>query len=469
MPLINDDFLLHNKAARQLYHEFAAPEPILDYHCHLDPEDIASNRQFTNLFEIWLEGDHYKWRAMRACGVDENLCTGTADPYDKFIAWARTVPRLLRNPLYHWTHLELKRYFDIDLLLNEETAPEIWKTTEKLLAKNQMRPWGIFERFKVRAVCTTDDPADALDLHRRIAAADLTTRVFPTFRPDRALQIQAGELWNAWVDRLQQQCDIEIRSLQDFKTALADRHQAFHELGCRISDHGLERCFADFCDVSEAETIFKSARGGERLSCEAQDMFASHLMLFFGELDATKGWTKQLHLGALRNTNRRLFSTLGPDIGCDSIGDLPQAQALAHYLSTLDEKDMLPQVILYNLNPADNYVFASMAANFQRGPNSGKIQFGSGWWHLDQKEGMEWQINALSSLGVLSQFIGMLTDSRSFLSYTRHEYFRRCLCNLIGKDMERGEIPIDFDLSGKLVQDICYRNARNYFGLELAN
>jgi len=468
-PFISDDFLLNNDSARRLYHEFAAPEPILDYHCHLDPGDIAKNRQFNNLFEIWLEGDHYKWRAMRACGVDEEYCTGTADPYDKFIAWARTVPQLLRNPLYHWAHLELKRYFDIDLLLTEETAPEIWQATEKILSDDRLRPWGIFRQFDVRAVCTTDDPTDGLESHQSIAEAELATRVYPTFRPDRAIQLDSPERWNAWVDCLERCCDEKIRSLEDFKNALKNRHQFFHQLGCRISDHGLAKCFAEDCDAVDAESIFASVRSGETLSPDAQNMLASHLMLFFGELDADQGWTKQLHLGALRNTNSRLFDALGPDIGCDSISDLPQAESLARYLSALDRKEVLPQVILYNLNPADNYVFASMAGNFQRGPSAGKIQFGSGWWHLDQKEGMEWQINALSHLGVLSQFIGMLTDSRSFLSYSRHEYFRRCLCNLIGRDMERGEIPNDFDLSGKLVRNICFQNARDYLKLDLAN
>jgi glucuronate isomerase len=465
MTFINDNFLLETEAAQFLYHTFAKPQPILDYHCHLNPADIARNRQFTNLFEIWLEGDHYKWRAMRACGVDEAFCTGNADPYDKYIAWARTVPRLLRNPLYHWTHLELKRYFNIDLLLDENSAPEIWKATENLLQQKDLRPWGIFERFGVKAVCTTDDPAENLREHQSIAATDLKTRVYPTFRPDCVLQTMEPEQWNAWVNRLAEQTNLKIDSLEDLKEALTMRHQAFHDLGCRISDHGLESCFADFCDASDAEKIFQIARGGQIPSTTNQKQFASYLMFFFGKLDAEKGWTKQLHIGALRNTNRRLFKEKGPDIGCDSIGDFPQAQSLARYLSILDEKDALPQMILYNLNPADNYLFASMAANFQRGPHAGKIQFGSGWWHLDQKEGMEWQINALSNLGLLSQFIGMLTDSRSFLSYSRHEYFRRCLCNLLGREMERGEIPHDYDLVGKLVSDVCYQNAHDYLGL----
>ena len=465
MNFINDNFLLETEAAQLLYHTFAKSQPILDYHCHLDPADIARNRQFSNLYEIWLEGDHYKWRAMRACGVDEAFCTGNADPYDKFVAWSRTVPRLLRNPLYHWTHLELKRYFDIDLLLNEKNAREIWDRTEKMLQQDALRPWGIFGRFNVKAICTTDDPAEKLQSHQELAETDLKTRVYPTFRPDRALQTESPEHWNAWVNHLADRTNTKIDSLDHLKEAIAIRHQAFHDLGCRLSDHGLETCYADDCDATDAEQIFKTIRSGQTLDATSQKCFASYLMFFFGELDAQKGWTKQLHIGALRNTNRRLFQEKGPDIGCDSIGDFPQAQSLARYLSVLDAQDALPQMILYNLNPADNYLFASMAANFQQGPHAGKIQFGSGWWHLDQKEGMEWQLNALSNLGILSQFIGMLTDSRSFLSYTRHEYFRRCLCNLLGREMERGEIPSDHDLVGKLVGDICYQNAHDYLGL----
>ena len=462
---IHDNFLLETDSARLLYHSFAKSQPILDYHCHLDPGDVAANRRFNNLYEIWLEGDHYKWRAMRACGVEEVLCTGNADPYDKFMAWAQSVPQLLRNPLYHWTHLELKRYFDIDLLLNENTAPEIWRETESLLGRDTLRPRGIFERFRVEAICTTDDPADRLESHHAIAEADLNTGVFPTFRPDKVLQTSDPKQWNRWVDRLAETSSTRIDSLEKLKHALSLRHQAFHDLGCRLSDHGLESCYAEDCDPINGEKIFQSIRNGQSLSTFDQKVFASGLMFFFGQLDAGKGWTKQLHLGALRNTNRRLFDEKGPDIGCDSIGDYPQAESLARYLSMLDENNALPQMILYNLNPADNYLFASMAANFQQGPGAGKIQFGSGWWHLDQREGMEWQLNALSNLGLLSKFIGMLTDSRSFLSYTRHEYFRRCLCNLLGREMEHGEIPADNELVGKLVVDICYENACRYLRL----
>lgn len=467
MPFIHDDFLLGNKTACRLFHKYASTQPILDYHCHLSPADIARNRRFENLSQIWLEGDHYKWRAMRACGIDETLCTGDADPYDKFLAWARTVPSTLRNPLYHWTHLELKRYFGIDDLLNEKTAPAIWQQANDQLAGDNLTTHGILKKFDVRALCTTDDPADDLEDHRTIAELDLTTGVFPTFRPDRAFDIGQPDHFNDWVDRLAARSETNISVLDDFKEALAARHQTFHESGCRLSDHGLAHCYADFCDDAQAGTIFCSVRGGKPVSNEQQQQFISHMMLFFGRLDAKKGWTKQLHLGALRNNNPRLFQQLGPDIGCDSIGDFPQAKALSSYLGHLDEEGALPRMILYNLNPADNYLFATMAANFQDGRTVGKIQFGSGWWHLDQKEAMQWQINALSNLGLLAHFIGMLTDSRSFLSYPRHEYFRRCLCNLLGRDMENGEIPDDDAMVGTMIENICFNNARDYLGLAL--
>ena len=465
MPFIHDDFLLGNETARHLYHAHAHKQPILDYHCHLCPGDIACNRRFDNLFEIWLSGDHYKWRAMRACGVDETLCTGDADPYDKFLAWARTVPHTLRNPLYHWTHLELKRVFDIDELLDEHSAAAIWQQANEQLAGDHLTAHGILRKFAVRALCTTDDQAEDLADHRTISESMLSTRVYPTFRPDRAFEVDQSDRFNCWTDQLAERSDIDIRSLNDFKQALAARHQAFHDLGCRLSDHGLSHCYADFCAEAEAEAIFRKVRGGKPADREQRQQFISHMMLFFGRLDAEKGWTKQLHLGGLRNNNRRLFRQLGPDIGCDSIGDFPQADSLAAYLGRLDEEGALPRMILYNLNPADNYLFATMAANFQDGCPLGKIQFGSGWWHLDQKEAMEWQLNALSNLGLLSHFIGMLTDSRSFLSYPRHEYFRRCLCNLIGRDIENGEIPNEDALVGPMIENICFHNVHNYLGL----
>lgn len=461
MAFIHDDFLLTNDAARRLYHEHAAPQPILDYHCHLPPRDIAEDRRFRNLFEIWLEGDHYKWRAMRANGVEERYCTGDATPYEKFLAWAATVPHTLRNPLYHWTHLELKRYFDIDELLDETTAPSIWKRANERLASDELTARGILKKFRVKALCTTDDPTDSLEYHKQIAASGLETKVFPAYRPDKALGVNHPEGFNAWVDRLMAASDIDIRTFRDFLDALERRHDYFHEMGCRLSDHGLNRCFSDACPEATAARIFERTRDGHAASPEEHELFASYLMHFFGRLDAEKGWTKQLHLGAKRNVNTRMYMKLGPDTGFDSIGDWPQVDALAAYLDRLDQEGALPQIIVYNLNPADNYAFATLIACFQGGA-PGRMQYGSGWWHLDQKEGMEWQLNALSAVGLLSRFIGMLTDSRSFLSYPRHEYFRRVLCNLLGRDIENGEIP-DTPAVGRMVEDICYGNAERYF------
>jgi glucuronate isomerase len=460
MSFIHDDFLLSTATARRLYHRYAEPEPILDYHCHLPPADVAANRRFNNLFEIWLEGDHYKWRAMRANGVDERLCTGDADPYDKFMAWARTVPQTLRNPLYHWTHLELKRYFGIDTLLDETTAPEVWRCANEQLAGEGLRAQGILRKFSVTALCTTDDPTDDLAGHKAIAASSLETRVFPTFRPDKALNVHLPELFRPWVGRLAAAANVEISNFARFLDALRQRHDFFHQLGGRLSDHGLNRCYADFCDEATAAAIFNKSLAGRAATPDEQSRFASFLMVYFGHLDAEKGWTKQLHLGARRSNSTRMLARLGPDTGYDSIGDWRQADALGAYLDRLDQENALPKVILYNLNPADNYVLATMAGNFQ-------IRFGSGWWFLDQKEGMEWQMNALSNLGLLSGFLGMLTDSRSFMSYPRHEYFRRTLCNLIGRDVENGEIPDSDELLGPLIRKICYGNAREYLGLDL--
>jgi glucuronate isomerase len=468
VSFIHEDFLLTTPAARRLYHEFAENEPILDYHCHLPPADIAGNRRFNNLFEIWLEGDHYKWRAMRANGVGESYCTGDAAPYDKFLAWARTAPATLRNPLYHWTHLELKRYFGIDELLNETTAPSIWARANELLAGEDLRAQGILKKFSVRALCTTDDPVDDLSHHQTIAAAGLATRVLPAFRPDRALGVHQPEAWNAWVDRLEAAASVSIARLPDLVEALGKRHDYFHRMGARLSDHGLNHCYADFPTEAVAAGIFDRARSGNAASAAEQGQFAAFLMLVFGRLDAEKGWTKQLHLGAKRAVNSRALRQIGPDTGFDSIGDWPQIDALAAYLDRLNEENALPKMILYNLNPADNYALAALIGNFQDGSIAGKMQFGSGWWYLDQKEAMEWQINALSNAGLLSRFIGMLTDSRSFMSYPRHEYFRRTLCNLIGADIENGEMPADWSLVGGMIRDICYENARRYLGLDLA-
>ncbi len=464
---LGDDFLLQGEAARRLFHEYAADEPILDYHCHLSPKDIAEDRQFHDLFEIWLAGDHYKWRAMRANGIEERFCTGDASPREKFLAWARTVPSTLRNPLYHWTHLELRRYFGIDTLLNENTAAAIWDEANERLATRELSTWGILKKFHVKALCTTDDPTDDLSYHAAIAAAGVSTRVYPTFRPDKALNVHLPEIFNAWVDRLARVSGIATESFAKFLDALRQRHDVFHQHGCRLSDHGISHCFADFPSEAVAARIFDTARSGLAATPAEHEQFASMLMLYFGHLDAEKGWTKQLHLGARRNANTKRLQQLGPDTGFDSIGDWPQTDALGRYLDRLDEENALPRMIIYALNPADNYAIATMAGNFQAGPVAGKIQLGSGWWFLDQKEAMEWQMNALSNNGLLSRFVGMLTDSRSFMSYPRHEYFRRVLSNLVGEDMDRGELPDDFELVGGMVKAICFGNAKNYLGLTL--
>ena len=455
MLFIHDDFLLDTPAAGRLYHEFAAGRPIIDYHCHLSPRDIAENRRFTNLFEIWLEGDHYKWRAMRATGTPERYCTGDAPPYEKFLAWAATVPRCLRNPLYHWTHLELARYFGITDLLDERTAPAIWTRANERLQSGDLDVHGILARFDVRVIGTTDDPADDLAHHRAIRAAGLSTRVVPTFRPDRALDVDQPEVFNPWLDRLGAAANVDIVRFDDLLEALSRRHQDFHDLGGRLSDHGLAFCPGPPSSDRDAAATFDQARAGRAADPAAQAGFAASMMHVFGRLDAAKGWTKQLHLGARRNVRTRAFEARGRDIGHDSMGDWPQVEALAAYLDRLDREEALPKVIIYNNNPSDNYAMATMAGNFQDEGVAGRLQFGSGWWHLDQKEGMEWQMNALSNTGLLSTFIGMTTDSRSFLSYCRHEYFRRVLCGLVGRDVERGDLPDQGDLAGRLVEDFC--------------
>ena len=469
MSYLNEHFLLPNDVARTLYHAHAADEPILDYHCHLPPKDIAENRRFHNLFEAWLEGDHYKWRAMRTNGVPEEMVTGAAPQYEKFLAYARTVPKTLRNPLHHWTHLELRRYFGIETLLCEETAPRIWHEANEKLQSNELTTQGILRKMRVKAVCTTDDPADSLEHHLAFDRQKPHTRMYPTFRPDKVFAVDQPEIFNAWVAKLEAVAKMECGKLADFLAALDRRHAFFHDLGGRLSDHGLEAMFAGPCTEAQAAAIFDAARAGKPASPAQKQAFGFYLMLFLGRLDHKRGWTKQLHLGAIRDNNPRLVRRLGNDVGCDSIGDFPQARTLAEYLKTLDDESALPKVILYNVNPADNYVFGTMIGNFQDGTVPGKLQFGSAWWFLDQVEGMRWQMDALSSLGLLSRFVGMLTDSRSFLSYPRHEYFRRLLCGMLGEDVQRGSVPHDMELLGGLVRDISFRNARDYFGLALVD
>ena len=465
---LTETFLLETETARELYFNEAAPQPIYDYHCHLSPKQIADDHRFRNLYEVWLAGDHYKWRAMRSNGVAERFCTGDATDREKYDAFVRTVPYALRNPLYHWSHLELHRYFGIDLLIDGTSADAIWDRANARLAEPGFGVHGLLAKNNVAVVVTTDDPADPLPDHQRIAASGLKTRVYPAFRPDGAFVVDQPAAFQAWCAKITATSNIEVSTFEAFLSALKSRHDFFHAQGCRLSDHGLESCFASECSEAEAGRIFDKAFAGTPATPEEVRQFGTHLMLFLGRLDAAKGWTKQLHLGALRNNNSRLRALVGADAGVDSIGDTPQAAALSWYLNRLDATGELPKIVLYNLNPADNYVFATMIGNFQDGSIPGKIQFGSGWWFLDQAEGMTWQLNALSNLGLLRRFVGMLTDSRSFLSYTRHEYFRRLLCNLIGNDVAKGLLPDDGKLLGAMVREICFENARGYFGLGLA-
>ncbi len=463
---LTDDFLLTTPTARALYHDIAKTLPIFDYHCHLPPAQIAEDHRFADLCEIWLAGDHYKWRAMRTNGVHERFCTGDAPPREKFLAWAATVPATLRNPLYHWTHLELLRFFGIDDLLDSSTANAIWEKANAALAGPDFSVNGIFAKCRVALTCTTDDPVDDLAAHRAFQGKS-PTRMYPAFRPDKALFVHRPDVFCPWVDRLAACSGLACGDLAGFLAAIEARHTFFHENGCRLSDHGLDACPWAPCSEEEAARIYAKARNGEAATAAEAEKFGTYVMLFFGRLDARRGWVKQLHVGALRNNNTRLLGKLGPDTGFDSIGDHSQAVSLSRYLDALDSTDELPRTILYNLNPADNYVFATMIGNFQDGSIPGKIQYGSGWWFLDQKEGMEWQLNALSNLGLLSRFVGMLTDSRSFLSYSRHEYFRRILCNLLGSEVDRGELPHDMDLLGGLVSDVCFHNARRFFDMEI--
>jgi len=460
---LDENFLLSNDVARRLYHDYAAPQPILDYHCHLPVQDIAENRRFANLFEIWLEGDHYKWRAMRANGVPEKYITGDASPYEKFLVWARTVPYTLRNPLYHWTHLELQRYFGISDLLDETSAPKIWERANAALA-DELTAQNILQKFRVKTVCTTDDPTDDLRHHEKLAKSNLSTQVFPAFRPDKALWVGRPS-FSPWVTRLAAASHTDIHDFSSFLAALRKRHDDFHALGCRLSDHGLDHCFANPCSEDAAAAIFSKASTEKCISEEERVHFASFMMLFFGQLDAEKGWTKQLHLGALRNVNSTACARTGPDTGYDVVGDFLQVKPLAAYLDLLSRENALPRMILYNVNPSDTFAFATLIGSFQEGTQPGKIQYGSAWWFLDQKDGITAQLEALSNVGLLSRFIGMVTDSRSFMSYPRHEYFRRVLCDIIGRDVVRGELPHEEALLKRLIEDICYRNAHQYLQL----
>ncbi len=462
-PVTNPDFLLLTDAAKVLY-AVAAEEPIYDYHCHLAPEEIAQDKEWDNLAEVWLAGDHYKWRALRAAGISEKYITGNASAYEKFCAFAETMPKLLRNPLWHWSHLELSRVFGINEVLNQTTAQRIWDEANTQLRKISART--LLAHFRVAAIGTTDDPCDTLSHHIEISKSDLKTRVYPAFRPDKALAADDFEVFQTWIQRLEQASGIPCNDFDAFLEALANRHTFFHTLGSRLSDHGLEHCFGRGGTKEQATEVYNAARRGEMISKDALQAYRGYMMVYFGELDASSSWTKQLHLGALRNTNSRGRLQLGADAGYDSIGDFPQVSPLVEYLDELDKRKSLPKMVLYNLNPTDNYAIAAACGNFQGDGVAGKIQYGSGWWFLDQLDGMRWQINTLSQVGLLSNFVGMLTDSRSFLSYPRHEYFRRLLCNIIGNDVENGLLPNDIETIKDMVRRISYGNAVQYFEME---
>jgi glucuronate isomerase len=462
---ITEDFLLRSETARILYHDYAKEMPIIDYHCHLPPDQIAEDKQFENLTQIWLYGDHYKWRAMRANGINEKYCTGNASDWEKFEQWAATVPYTMRNPLYHWTHLELLRYFDIDILLNKDSAREIYEECNAKLKQPDFSVKSLLNRMNVKVICTTDDPTDTLHYHQQISKSGLGIKVLPTFRPDKSmLLIDSPVEFKQYLTKLSEVAGSgSITTYEELLAVLGSRHDFFASMGGKLSDHGLEHIYSDF-DEKLAKEAFALTLNGEVATAEQRSAFKSVLLFDLAKLDHAKSWTQQFHLGALRNNNERMLRELGPDTGWDSIGDYSQAQALSKFFNKLDSTNQLAKTILYNLNPADNEVLATMTGNYNDGTVAGKMQFGSGWWFLDQKDGMERQINALSNMGILSRFVGMLTDSRSFLSYPRHEYFRRILCNLIGNDVENGELPNDIPWLGKLVEDISYNNANNYFG-----
>lgn len=468
-PFLDQDFLLESPSAQWLYHEVASKAPIIDYHCHLSPEQVASNHQFRNLYEIWLAGDHYKWRAMRSAGVPERFCTGDATDWEKFMAWAQTVPQTLRNPLYHWTHLELRDPFGIEgKLLSPATANEIWTACNEKLATPAFRAHGLMAHFDVQVVCTTDDPTDSLQWHLEHAKnPNAATRLYPTWRPDRVLLIDQPQVWNDWVDKLSAVVEVAIETLDDLRQALKRRHDFFHATGCRLSDHGLETAYAEPYTEEDLELIFTNARQGRTVSSADVAQFRSALLYEMAVWDHERGWVQQFHFGAMRNNNSRAFAALGPDTGFDSMGDWPIARPLSLFLDRLDATNQLAKTILYNHNPRDNDLFATLIGNFQDGSVAGKIQFGAAWWFLDQRLGIEAQLDSLSSMGLLSRFVGMLTDSRSFLSYSRHEYFRRLLCNRIGDEVERGLLPNDRGLLTELIRGVCFTNARDYFGLAL--
>ena len=465
MRVFNDEnFLLQTTTAQRLYHDHAAKMPIIDYHCHLSPAMVAADHRFRSLAEIWLDGDHYKWRAMRTNGVAERYCTGDASDWEKFEKWAETVPYTMRNPLYHWTHLELKTAFGVDKLLKPSTAREIYDHCNALLQQPEYSARGLMRRYNVEVVCTTDDPIDSLEHHIKCRDDKFECKVLPTWRPDKAMAVESPAAFKAYIDRLAEVSGVEIRSFTTLIDALEVRHRYFESVGCRLSDHGIEEFYAEDYTQQEIEHIFAKVYGGTQLTAEEIRKYKSAMLVEFGVMDHKTGWTQQFHFGVIRNNNSRKMASIGVDTGFDSIGDFTLAKNMAKYLDRLDQQNALTKTILYNLNPRDNEMVATMIGNFQDGEIAGKIQFGSGWWFLDQKDGMERQMNALSLLGLLSRFVGMLTDSRSFLSYPRHEYFRRTLCNLIGNDVEAGLLPAsELDFLGQMVENISYNNAKEYF------
>jgi glucuronate isomerase len=463
---ITDDFLLHSEAAVRLYHDFAKPQPIFDYHCHLSPKDIAEDRQFENLTQIWIDGDHYKYRAMRANGVNENFITGDESDYNKFLKWAETVPATLRNPLYHWTHLELKNYFGINSLLNLDSAEAIYKQATELLQKPEYSVKNLLRKMNVKVVGTTDDPTDDLRYHKQLQDQNFEIKVLPSFRPDKATEIEKGEAFVDWIQKLEKTVGYSIPNFYTLIKALTERHDFFHEMGCRISDHGHSNFYAEEYTPIEVNAIFEKGLKGQNLGVSEIDKYKSAVLYELALMNKAKSWTQQFHVGAIRNNNLKMLQDIGPDQGFDSLGDLNMADNMSKFFGRLSHCDGLTNTIVYNLNPRDSEMFAAMAANFNDGSVAGKMQYGAAWWFLDQKEGMEKQLNVLSNFGLLSQFVGMVTDSRSFLSFPRHEYFRRILCNVLGDEIQKGELPNDMKLIGNMVEAICYKNAENYFKIQ---
>ncbi len=463
---LNENFLLDTETAIRLYHGHVKDLPIIDYHNHLPPDEIASDKIYNNITQVWLQGDHYKWRAMRAFGIDEKYITGDASDKDKFLKWAETVPHTLRNPLYHWTHLELQRYFGISKLLNPESAEEIYDQTSEQLQSKEFSAVGLLKKMKVEVVCTTDDPIDNLTYHQQIRERNSSLKVLPTFRPDKAMDFSDQETFQAYLKKLVNLTGIEISSFEQYMSALSARHDYFHSLSCRLSDHGLSHLEAEEVSSDLAASLFSKILNGTSLNNLEQSQLRSAFLLAIAKLNHDKGWVQQFHLGALRNNNQRMLRELGPDTGFDSIGDFIQAQQMSRFFDRLDNTNQLAKTITYNLNPSDNEVFAAMMGNYNDGTVRGKMQYGAAWWFLDQLDGMEKQINALSNIGLLSCSVGMLTDSRSFLSFPRHEYFRRLLCNIIGRDIENGLIPNDEKMTAEMVRNICYFNAVSYFNFD---